>query len=197
MIFVLLFDLFTGWWNRLLQRKGQCECAVFLLPICSPSILAPANTGHTQTWASNMVLLHSALSLSLVLSFTSFPSFSFSYSPHSCLMFSASRFFVIALAYYCSPSLFCLFPGLFFPCSFLSVIPPPSLSQVKRFLPCFSSNWQMRCMSWLHCCFIRKQLFTLSLPPPSCFFPLSPPPSLPCILSSISHHAFLHISPCL
>lgn len=115
---------------------------------------------------------------------------------------------ITSSAFYCSfPPLFflCLFFGIFFPCSFHSVIPPPTLSQVKRSLPCFSSNWQMRCMSWLCCCFIRKQLFTLSLPPPSCFFSLSfflsiphyLAPALPCILLSISHHAFLHISPCL
>lgn len=174
------------------------------------------HTGHTQTWASNMVLLHSTLSL---LSFLSpphlpySPPFSFSYSPHSYLIFPLFIFFFSPTLYYClslftaMPPSFASSPSFFFPCSFLSVIPPPTLSQVKRFLPCFSSNWQMRCMSWLHCCFIRKQLFTLSLslptPHPLAFLSLSlppphhPAPSLPCILSSISHHAFLHISPCL
>ena len=51
-------------------------------------------------------------------------------------------------------------------------------------------------MSWLHCCFIRKQLFTLSLLlPPSlppfpspAFFP-SPSPSPPHYLSSLLHPA--------
>lgn len=141
--------------------------------------------------------------LSLVLPFTSS---SFLLASIFLLLFTAfiSCFFRLAffitIAFYCNPSLFCLFSRLFFPCSFLSIIPPPTFSQVKRFLPCFSSNWRMRCMSWLRCCFIRKQLFTLPLPPPL-LFSLSPPhyltPFLPCILSSISHHAFLHTSPCL
>lgn len=65
-----------------------------------------------------------------------------------------------------------------------SFSPPPSF-QVKRFLPRFPPNWRMRCMSWLHCCFIRKRLFVRSLPPPLLFF-------FPCSHSTLS--SFLHIS---
>lgn len=103
--------------------------------------------------------------------------FSFFSSPHSYLMFFTLNFshcFGLLLQ---SLPLLPSSPG--FLCSILSVIPPPTLSQVKRFLPCFSSNWQMRCMSWLHCCFIRKQLFTLSLPPSSCVFSLHLTSSFP------------------
>lgn len=150
------------------------------------------HTGHTQTWASNMVLLHGTLSLLSSLSPSHLPSlsFSFSYSPHSCLFFPLSVS-ILPQPFSAIPPLMPLLFRLFFLCSFLSFIPPPTLSQVKRFLPCFSSNWQMRCMSWLHCCFIRKQLFAHSLPPPlaSSLFT-----SLPLCLST--PHSFLHISSC-
>lgn len=69
------------------------------------------------------------------------------------------------------------------------------LSQVKRSLPCFLSNWQMRCMSWLRCCFIRKQVFTI-LPyyPIVCFefyfFFVSTPHWLFALCSCISHPFF-------
>lgn len=117
------------------------------------------HTGHTQTW-DVICFCYTAPSLSLVLPFTSSSSL---LSSISLFLFATFMpcffhpgFLSLPQPFCCNPSLFCLLSRLFFQSSFLSVIPPPTPSQVKRFLPCFSSNWQMRCMSWLHCCFIRK-----------------------------------------
>lgn len=166
MIFVLLCDLFTGWWNLLLQCKGQCECA-FCFPSAYLLSFPGKHTGHTRTWASNIVLLHSTHFFSLVLPFSSSSSL---LSSVLLLLFttSISYFFYLTL-YHCLSLLLQALPFLSLLQAFLPVSlpphPPSTLSQVQRFLPCFSSNWQMRCMSWLHCCFIRKQLLALSLPP--------------------------------
>lgn len=180
MIFVFLCDLFTGWWNRLLQRKGQCKWGFFLLPlICSPFILAPANTQVTLRHGPVISFFYCTL-CRLYHLHSPFP-FSFSYSPYSYLFFHSGFLSLLQpLAY--NPTLFSLFSRLFFQNCILSPIPPPTLSQVERFLPCFSSNWRMRCMSWLHCCFIRKQLFA-PFPSPLAFFSLST--SLPHSLSTL------------
>lgn len=190
MIFVFLRDLFTGWWDCLLQCKGQCKCAFFpLLPlICSPSILAPTNTRVTLRHGPVISFCYCTLCRPYHLRFP-FP-FSFSYSPYSYLFFWHPGFLSLLQPLAYNPTLFFLFSGLFFQNSILSTIPPPTLSQVERFLPCFSSNWRMRCMSWLHCCFIRKQLFAL-LPSPLLLFS-SLFTSLPHSLSTLYY--FLHIS---
>lgn len=122
--------------------------------------------GHPHTWASNMCLLYRLHPPSCppfyLLVFA--PLLHFPFPIHHIHIFFPPWLSIIVPYPYSNVA------GLSFLSSAVSVIPPPTLSQVKRFLPCFSSNWRMRCMSWLHCCFIRKQLFTLSIPPPSCFF---------------------------
>lgn len=167
-------------------QRTMWVCFFFLLPpICSPSVLAPANTRVTLRHGPVICFCYIDCTLSLSLSCPPFhlpispPLLHFPFPIHHIHIFFSPWLSIIASAPYCNPSLFRLFSGLFFQSCFLSIIPPPTLSQVKRFLPCFSSNWRMRCMSWLHCCFIRKQLFALSLPPPSCFFSLSLSTSLP------------------
>lgn len=80
----------------------------------------------------------------------------FPFAPH--IYFFYPQFFTICLSIFC-PS-FTSYSGFSSRAAFsLSSFLP--LSQVKRSLPCFLSNWQMRCMSWLRRCFIRKQVFTI------------------------------------
>lgn len=165
----------------------------FLLPFCSPPIYAAANTkvklGHGPViwyrWPSVPCPPVHLLSLP--------PLFHFSSSiQHIHALFIPLSVYIIASAFYCSPSLLCLFSRLFIPCSFLSVIPLPTLSQVKRFQPCSAliDRWDVWA-GYTAALLGSNCSHTLSLPPHA-FSSLPPSISLPHPLSTV--HFFLHIS---